>query len=248
MKGFMEKNNNLTLVILLIIVFVIGFLGGSLWTENSFLKSNNLPTEVKEVADEETAKETALKNIPEVTENDHIRGNKDASVVFIEYSDYQCPYCNKFHPTMKEIMDNYGDQVAWVYRHFPLSFHPYAQILGEASECVAAYAGNVAFWTFSDDFYASMADKSIYDADGETIADETILSKAVAAGANRADIEKCLDNAEMTNKVKNQAAAGGQAGITGTPGTVIVSEKGGYELIPGALPYVQVEQKLQNHL
>ena len=244
----MEKNNNLTIVILLIIVFVVGFLGGSLWTENKLLKSGSGTVAVKDTADEEEAAETALKNIPEVTDQDHIRGNKDAKVVLIEYSDYQCPYCNKFHPTMKEVMDNYGDQIAWVYRHFPLSFHPYAQILGEASECVAAYAGNDAFWTFSDDIYASMSDESIYDEDGETISDETILSKAVNAGANRDEIAKCLDNSEMTNKVKNQAAAGGQAGITGTPGTVIVSEKGGYELIPGALPYVQVEQMLQNHL
>ena len=244
----MEKNNNLTVVVLLIIVFVIGFLGGSLWTENRLLKSGSANIAVKEADNEEKAAETALKNIPEVTDQDHIRGNKDAKVVLIEYSDYQCPYCNKFHPTMKEVMDNYGDQVAWVYRHFPLSFHPYAQILGEASECVASYAGNDEFWNFSDDVYASMADKSIYEEDGETISDETILSKAVSAGANRADIEKCLDSSEMTNRVKNQAAAAGQAGITGTPGTVIVSEKGGYELIPGALPYVQVEQMLQNHL
>lgn len=244
----MEKNNNLTLVILLIIVFVIGFLGGSLWTENNLLKSGTMPTKAEKVEDVEDKKVNALENLPEVTENDHIRGNKDAEVVFIEYSDYECPYCNKFHPTMIQVMENYGDQVAWVYRHFPLSFHQHAQILGEASECVAAYAGNDAFWTFSDDLYASMADKSIYDADGATVSDETILSKAVAAGANRADIEKCLNESEMTNKVKNQAAAGGQAGITGTPGTVIVSEKGGYELIPGALPYVQVEQMLQNHL
>jgi protein-disulfide isomerase len=242
----MEKNNNLTLVILLIIVFVIGFLGGSLWTENKNLKAGN--TGSKQVADTgDEAVDDLSKNVPEVTDADHIRGNKDAKIVLIEYSDYECPYCNRFHPTMLEVMDNYGDDVAWVYRHFPLSFHPHAQILAEASECVAEYAGNDAFWAFSDSVYSAMADDSIYDADGENISQSTIVEMAVATGANQADIESCLDNGEMTAKVKEQAAGGTKAGVTGTPGTIIVSDNG-FEKIPGALSFTQVEQMLQNHL
>ncbi len=85
-----------------------------------------------------------------VSEADHIRGNAEASVVLVEYSDYECPYCRSFHPSMVQAMEEYGDQVAWVYRHFPLGFHATAMPSAIAAECVADEAGNDAFWAFSD--------------------------------------------------------------------------------------------------
>ena len=62
-----------------------------------------------------------------MTTADHILGNKDAKVTFIEYSDFECPFCKKFEPTVQQIIKEYGDKVRVVYRHFPLSFHPNAQ-------------------------------------------------------------------------------------------------------------------------
>lgn len=91
-------------------------------------------------------------NMPAVTNDDHIRGNKDARIKLVEYSDFECPFCQRFHPTMQQVMDKYGDQVAWVYRHFPLSFHPEAQKAAEASECVAANGGD--FWDYADTLFS----------------------------------------------------------------------------------------------
>ncbi len=80
-------------------------------------------------------------------DRDHIRGNPDAPVTLVEYSDFECPFCKRFHPTVKRIVDEYGGRVRWVYRHFPLDeIHPVkARREAAAAECAAELGGNDAF-------------------------------------------------------------------------------------------------------
>jgi protein-disulfide isomerase len=78
--------------------------------------------------------------------NDHIRGPKDAPYSLIEYSDFECPYCQRHWPTVQQLIADESD-VNWVYRHFPLSFHAHAQQAAIASEC-AAQQGK--FWEYGD--------------------------------------------------------------------------------------------------
>ena len=92
-------------------------------------------------------------NVTPIEEDDHVVGNRDAKVVIIEYSDFECPFCSKAHPTFEKITKEY-DNVAWVYRHFPLtSIHSKAQQAAVASECVAELAGNNAFWSFAETLF-----------------------------------------------------------------------------------------------
>ena len=87
--------------------------------------------------------------VAKVTSSDHIRGNKNAEIVIIEYSDIECPFCKVYHQTLKKIYDEYGkdNKVAWVYRHSPIpQLHPYAHVKAIATECVAQLAGKDAFW------------------------------------------------------------------------------------------------------
>ena len=81
---------------------------------------------------------------------DHIKGNVEtAKAVLIEYSDIDCPFCKKVHPTLQSLVDN--GTIAWVYRHSPIpSLHPNAQVKAVAAECVSQLKGNDAFWQYLD--------------------------------------------------------------------------------------------------
>lgn len=88
--------------------------------------------------------------VPVDLNNDHIRGSKAAKIAIIEYSDYECPFCHAVHPTYQKLMSQYDGKVMWVYRHFPLSFHPEAMPLAVGAECANKLGGNDAYWEFSD--------------------------------------------------------------------------------------------------
>jgi len=95
-----------------------------------------------------------------VTSSDHIRGNPNTPVKIVEFSDLQCPYCQVFHGVMQQVMTDYGSkgQVAWVYRHLPLtSIHRYALTWAEEAECVAQAGGVEKFWEYIDARFASQA-------------------------------------------------------------------------------------------
>lgn len=88
---------------------------------------------------------------PKMKDSDHVKGDRSAKVAFIEYSDFQCPFCQRFHPTVQQITKEYARDVAYIYRHYPLDqIHPYARPAAVASECVAEIGGEEAFWKFAD--------------------------------------------------------------------------------------------------
>jgi protein-disulfide isomerase len=103
----------------------------------------------KVLASTERLADSADVEVPALAPDDRYLGNINADVVIIEYSDIDCPFCKKFHPTMERIAQEYGSKIAWVYRHFPLdSLHPEARTKAEATECVAQIAGNEVFWKY----------------------------------------------------------------------------------------------------
>src|SRR3989338_7449965 len=94
-----------------------------------------------------------LEAMSPITDDDHIRGNPNAPVKIVEYSDTECPFCKRFHGTMNQIMSEYGEsgKVAWVYRHYPLdALHKKADKEAEATECAEELGGNDAFWRYTD--------------------------------------------------------------------------------------------------
>ena len=178
----------------------------------------------------------------DVDDTDHIRGNKNAKLTIVEYSDFECPFCQRFHPTMNRVLAEYGDQVAWVYRHFPLSIHANAQKAAEASECVAKLGGEEAFWNFSDLYFERTTSNGTgFPLDG-------LADLAAEVGVDAAAVQTCLDNDEMADRVQEDVDGGARGGVTGTPGTIVVTDGGPQELIPGALPYEQVSQVIDRYL
>lgn len=183
-----------------------------------------------------------LSKLSPVTSDDHIRGNPNAPIVFIEYSDYDCPFCKSFHETMVRIMNEYGGdgKVSWVYRHFPLEqLHPSAPRIAAASECVAKLGGNDAFWKFSDLVFGE-----------REINAQTNMTKlgeyAVSAGVTESSFTTCLESGSEEGAVEadfnNRVEMGGRMG---TPFTVVVvGDQSG--VIDGAQPYSFVKQFLDN--
>lgn len=178
------------------------------------------------------------KNLRPVTaERDHIFGNIDAPITLIEYSDFECPFCKRFHPTVVKLIENNPDKVRWVYRHFPLGFHnPGAQKQAEASECVAELNGNDAFWDYSDKLYTRTK------SNGKGFPLSKLRPLAEEIGVDGDAFSACLDNGNMTARVKEDIANGSLVGVTGTPAAFIVNQQGDAEFVAGALPL----QKLQS--
>ena len=173
------------------------------------------------------------KNVRRVNlERDHVFGNPKAKVSIIEYSDFECPYCQAFHATPKKIVEQYQGQVNWVYRHYPLPFHnPVAQKTAEASECVAELGGNDAFWIFTDALYA----RGPINDEGKAMTDIRALIGKL--GLEQASFDECLASTRYSARVTDDLQEGSQIGINGTPGTVVLNnENGAVRMVSGAVP------------
>jgi len=184
-------------------------------------------------------------NLPEVTKDDHVKGNLDARILLVEYSDLECPFCQRFHPTAQQAVDEYGGQVAWVFRHFPLSFHANAQKMAEASECAAELDGEEGFWNFVDIVFERGA------MNGTSFTDDQVVGLATEIGLNKNKFTECYDSGRYSQLVQDQMVGGQNTGVTGTPGNILLDTKTGEtRLIPGAVPYEQlklvIDELLQN--
>ena len=179
---------------------------------------------------------------PVLTDDDRIRGNKDAKVAIIEYSDYECPYCKRFHPVMLQVMNEFKDKVKWVYRDFPLSFHQNAQKEAEAGRCIYELGGVDAFWKFTD----AVFDRTTSNGTGFALDKLGPLAKEV--GVDQAKFQSCLDSGKYTKAVQEQEAMGVSEGVTGTPGNIILAANGDTQLIPGALPFEQLKPMIDEAL
>lgn len=237
---------------LVVLLIVASFVIGSLTTKVKILEKGGDVTGTTKgavVAQGNTAQAAAQPKAPKqaakkptVTSADYFKGNKDAKVVIVEYSDFECPFCKRFHPTMEQVMKEYGDKVKWVYRHFPLSFHANAQKEAEASECAGKLGGNEAFWKYTDAIF----ERTTSNGTGFALDKLTPLAKEL--GLNEASFKQCLDSGEMAQKVKDQMAKGGEEGVTGTPGTIIIDAKGSTQFVNGAQPFEQVKPMIETAL
>lgn len=182
-----------------------------------------------------------LEQMKVVSKNDHIRGNSDAQVKIVEYSDTECPFCKRFHGTMKEVMDAYGKdgKVAWVYRHFPLDqLHPKARKEAVALECANEQGGNDKFWSYADRLYeVTPANNGLDPAELPKIAQYV--------GLDIAKFNTCLGStkydAHIEEEVQNATATGGN----GTPWSIVVSKNGKKYPLSGAQPLASVKQIIE---
>jgi protein-disulfide isomerase len=222
-------------VCVLALGYLMGLKGGSSLFGGSLERKPAAPVDAPAPTDDGTQPVGA---VTPVSDDDHIRGDKNAEVTLIEYSDFQCPFCSRFHPTMLQVMEEYKGKVRWIYRHFPLkSIHPDAQKAAEASEC-ASEQGK--FW--------EMADK-MFEKQANGLGIENLKALAKEAGVkDAAKFASCLDSGKYTSVVDADLAGGEAAGVTGTPGTIIMGKDGKTQMVPGALPFDAVKQMIDASL
>ena len=229
--------SNVYAIFITIMILALAFTTGYL--ANLSPKTIDAPTNAKAV-NQPTKKVLSPKEqfsaIPAINTKDWVKGDINSKVVIVEYSDLQCPFCKQFHPTMQKIKAEYPD-VAWVYRHFPLSFHPNAQPWAIAAECSGKLAGNDGFWRMVD---------AIYNTDVNAV-DVNVIASQI--GLNADQFSSCLTDKTISKIIDDIANGGAKAGVTGTPGSFVINvdKKEAYE-IGGALPYNDVKAIVEKAL
>lgn len=193
-------------------------------------------------ANQESADTGTKTNSPRpVDDTDYIRGNPNAPILMVEYSDYDCPFCKQYHATMNQVMDEYGvtGQLAWVYRQFPLvQLHPNSPRVSEAALCVGDIGGNDAFWKFTNMVFEQ-----------REIDEQTNITKlpsyAEAAGVSASEYNECLQSGKMESVVVASTEDAFNSGARGTPYTILmVGDQ--QAVISGAQPYETVKGIVEN--
>lgn len=192
----------------------------------------NQPSALAPAPSPSAVPEGKVGEVAPVTKDDHVRGSAKAGVTLIEYSDFECPFCGRFHPSMVQLMNEYEGKVKWVYRHFPLSFHPSANPAANASEC-ASEQGK--FWEYADKLIENQS----------ALSDAKYAEIAAGLGLNKSKFESCYSSKKYQARITADQAGGSTAGITGTPGTIIIGKDGSKQLVPGAVPYEQLKQMVE---
>jgi protein-disulfide isomerase len=173
----------------------------------------------KEQADLEKTYDNPL--TPVVRKDELIRGPKNAPLTLIEYSDFECPFCKRGYNTVMELMKKYGNNIRFIYKHLPLSFHKQARIASQYYEALRLQKGEYAF-KFHDELYKNQA---------KLKQGEKFLSKiAKDIGADMARLKKDIKSKEVLDRIEQDEKEAASFGMQGTPGFVLngVPVKGAY--------------------
>jgi protein-disulfide isomerase len=159
-----------------------------------------------------------------------VRGNPNAPVTIVEFSDFQCPYCVHARPTVNRVREVYGDKVRWVFRHFPLDFHAQAEKAGEAAAC-AGEQGK--FWEMHDLLWVNTSKLQVAD----------LKAHAATLGLDGPAFGQCLDSGRYAGLVGSDTEAGQGYGVSGTPAFFV----NGRPLV-GAQPFDAFAQVIDDEL
>ena len=156
----------------------------------------------------------------DIESSDPSLGRASAPVTLIEFSDFQCPFCQRVAPTIKKLRDTYGDKVRIVWKDFPLTqIHPQAFKAGEAAHC-AGDQGK--YWEYHDRLFANQ----------QQLQPEELKKHATDLGLDGAAFNACLDSSKYGERVRDGVAQGTRLGVNSTP-TIYINGR----MLSGAQPY-----------
>jgi len=230
----------LWVILLLISAFLLGMQTAKLtYIEKEMAKAAALPSQQPQVPSDPGKPALGAKveigagTLP-------ILGKKNAKVTMIEFSDFQCPFCERFNSdTFQQLKKDYIDtgKVQFSFRHLPLDIHSLAPIAAEASECAN---DQDKFWEYHDVLFGKFNDWT-------TLTLETLPPKleeyAGTLGLNTSEFSTCLSSGKYTEKVTKDKNDGQAAGATGTPSFFINGK-----ILVGAMPYATFKTLLDQEL
>ena len=157
------------------------------------------------------------------------RGPKNASVTIIEFSDYQCPFCQKAEDVVDQVMKTYGDKIRLVYRDYPLPFHPNARPASEAAACANAQGK---FWEYHAKLFH-----------GDGLEPEKLKTYADQVGLDRKKFDDCLEKKPFKTEIDKDVKDGEKAGVNGTPAFFINGR-----MLSGAQPFEKFKEVIDDEL
>jgi len=179
-------------------------------------------------------------------DDDPVRGDPNAPITIIEFSDFQCPFCSRFHTqTLPTILEEYVDtgKVKFVYRDFPIqSIHPNAMPAAAASEC--AHEQNK-YWEYHDALFERQQNWNNLKLSDSI---DTFKKMAKEFGMNENQFNSCLDSGKYIDEINKDLKDGTNYGITGTPGFFVGNEKSGYVKLIGAQPIETFKKIIDSQL
>jgi protein-disulfide isomerase len=174
-----------------------------------------------------------------------VRGNKNAKVVLVNYDDFECPYCARMHATLfPELLKEYGDRVAFVYKDYPLAeIHPWAIHAAVDANCLAAQNSD-AYWDFADDIHA---DKPQVDQEKTSAARFDAIDKIASAQGQKhsldtSKLQACI-KAQNEDAVRASMKEADDIGVDATPTLFINGQK-----IDGLVPVSELRSALNSAL
>lgn len=236
-----SKQNNLSIPIAIVIAGAL--IAGAVYMSAG--KSTNAPTAAgndaaanAQLPQRDTG---SLDQMAPISASDHIRGNPDAPVKIVEYSDTECPFCKRFHETMNQVIDEYGKsgKVAWVYRQFPLTqLHSKATKEAEATECANELGGPDKFWAYVDRLFEITPSN-----DGLDTAELPKIAQYV--GLDVGKFNTCLNSGKYVKHIEQDTQNASATGGNGTPWSIVVAKNGKKFPLSGAQPYASVKQLIE---
>lgn len=241
-----------TIVAIAIATFIGGYSLGTVVDDDS-LSSSDLKEILAQINTNPAAQPTAQLAPPGAPavqaislDDDPFKGDANAPIVIVEFSDFQCPFCSRFYEqTLSLIEENYIDtgKVKFVYRDLPLdNLHPNARPAHIAAEC-ADEKGK--FWDYHDVLFEKQSEWSrVAAADLQT----TFIQYATDLGLDSAEFETCLGSDAIADEVNRDSLDAAKYGANGTPAFYIGNEKDGFVKLSGAQPFAAFQAEIDRQL
>lgn len=245
-----EKKKNITKLatpILVILLLGASFLIGSLFTQLKTLqggKQEEVPTAIAEatpIVRERAQAEPGeivlgAEDLAKVEKGEIVKGSPNAPITIVEFSEYQCPFCAQYvEGAYVQLWAEYGNQIRYIFRDYPLPFHQHAQKASEAARC-AGDQGD--YWGYHDLLFAGQSQWS-----AQSTVDDVFEGYAKELGLNTSQFSDCLSQGKFTQAVKNDFALGQRVGVSGTPSFFINGR-----LLVGSQPFSAFQAVIEKEL